>query len=85
MGNWKIDGRPEGTEPKVFGVYKIEHSRKGIFFGRIIEVNDNFATVELLEGNPHFASRETKFDSETDLLGIRDSLSYLTEIVEREG
>jgi len=80
---WVISGKPDGELPIIGAVYEIRDSRKGTFTGRIISISGNFADVEVIEGKIHWASTENKiFDSNPDVVSIRDSLVYLIEITQ---
>lgn len=76
---WIIAGKPDGEEPKVGTVYEIRDSRKGTFWGKIINVRDNFADVEVTKGKPEFISDAYKM-SYSGYCSIRSGLCYLIEI-----
>lgn len=47
--DWRVDGN-KGVPPKVGKHYRIEHSRKGTFTCKIISVDDEWAEIEIIEG-----------------------------------
>lgn len=82
---WVIAGKPDNAVPEVDRVYEIRDSRKGIFAGRIIPVSGEWATVERIEGQIHWASVENKvlYGSRPDAVSIRAGLVYTIELQEQ--
>ena len=80
--NWVIAGQPDGATPIIGNIYEIRHSRKGTFTGRIMSVDGEWAKVERLEGEIHWASVEYNLlvGSKPEVVSIRACLSYLIEL-----
>lgn len=57
--DWRVDGG-EGVPPKVGSQYLVQHSRKGNFTGKIISVNDEFAEIEITDGEAKSASNKRR-------------------------
>ena len=69
--------------PEIGKIYKIQHSRKGDFVGKLTKLSGEWATFEILSGEIHWASMENKLIQKLfgdEIVTVRDSLSYLVEI-----
>jgi hypothetical protein len=77
--NWVIAGKPNDATPIVGGTYEIRHSRKGTFVGTILDVDGEWAHVNIISGKPKFASLEHKMDYD-GVTSIRAGLVYLIEL-----
>ena len=76
-------GKPANTLPEIGKIYKIQHSRKGDFVGKLTKLSGEWATFEILSGEIHWASMENKLIQKLfgdEIVTVRDSLSYLVEI-----
>lgn len=72
---WVVNGQPEGTPPVVGQEYEVHCSRKGTFKGKVLEVSDPFATLEVTEGKPQFMSLDYKL-AYKGRVSVRASLAY---------
>lgn len=81
---WAISAPYDDIEqqPVAGKVYEIEHSRKGTFLGRVLEVRGNFADVQRLEGRIAWANNANRLfvGPYPEGVGIRDSLCKLTVV-----
>lgn len=77
--NWVIAGKSDDAIPEVGKLYEIRDNRKGTFTGKILEVNGNFATVEVVEGEPKFISLDYKLGY-NGIVSIRNVLVYMIEL-----
>ena len=79
MSQWKIAGKPDGTEPTVGVTYEIRHSRKGTFTMRADAVNGEWLTGTIIEGTAKALLDYNVREAGEDVT-VRDTLSYLIEV-----
>jgi hypothetical protein len=77
---WVIKGAPAGALPEVGREYEITDSRKGTFAGKVLEVNGDFAKVEVTKGKPKFMSAGYR-DSYDGIVSVRASLATFAPIM----
>ena len=73
--SWVVNGQAEGVPPIVGQEYEIHCSRKGTFSGKVLEINGDFATIEVTDGQPHFISIDYKLGY-NGIVNVRNSLAY---------
>lgn len=56
-------------------VYKIDHSRKGKFVGKVLEINDDFVDVEIVDGTARMLSSWNEDGQPGDVLQVRTLLA----------
>ena len=78
---WVIASKPDDAIPEIGKLYEIRHSRKGIFYGKVVRVEGGWADVDVVEGKPKFISWDAKLSYDGQVT-VRDSLVYLIEIEE---
>jgi hypothetical protein len=81
--NWVIKGEPAGALPEVGREYEITDSRKGTFAGKVLEVNGDFAKVDVTKGKPKFMSAGFR-DSYDGIVSVRASLATFVPIMNNE-
>lgn len=64
---------PDGLPPRVGAEYRIAHSRRGTFFGRVVSADENtWATVEITDGVAQ-AMRDCNIKLESEQVTVRSS------------
>lgn len=64
---------------KVGKIYNVNHSRKGRFILKIISVNDEWITGELIEGDPKYLS-EGAYSVAGEEMTLRESFCEFQEV-----
>jgi len=76
---WSVGGTVSETPPKVGAVYKVNHSRKGDFTGRVTAVNGIWADVLILKGKAN-AIMDYNVKEKGETVTVRDTLAHFAEV-----
>lgn len=47
---WEVAAKPKGMPPEVGQLYRISHTRYGVFRGRVVAINGDTAEIEITSG-----------------------------------